>query len=122
MDQNNTVEHAYLDAYFQERRGKEIRRFIAAVFALFIGLPLSGFAEQIAAFLNASGSLNLSEGAISTFGLVINLCGFGILAMWILDGKDYVFPRKQAPLEGTKEEPSKTEQEREANWRAQLKR
>lgn len=122
MGKNNSVDQAYLDAYFLERRGKEIRRFIIAVFALLVGLPISGFAEQIAAFLNASESLNLSEGAISTFGLVINLCGFGILAMWILDGKDYVFPRKQTPLEGTKEEPSKTEQEREANWRTQLKR
>jgi len=94
MGQNSSVDQAYLDAYFLERRGKEIRRFIIAVFALLIGLPISGFAEQIAAFLNASESLDLSEGAISTFGLVINLCGFGILAMWIMDGKDYVFPRK----------------------------
>jgi len=122
MEQNTSVDQAYLDAYFLERRGKEIRRFIIAVFALLIGLPISGFAEQIAVFLNASESLNLTEGAISTFGLVINLCGFGLLAMWILDGKNYVFPRKQAQLEGITEEPAKSEQEREANWRAQLKR
>lgn len=122
MEQNTSVDQAYLDAYFLERRGKEIRRFIIAVFALLIGLPISGFAEQIAVFLNASESLNLTEGAISTFGLVINLCGFGLLAMWILDGKNYVFPRKQAQLESITEEPAKAEQEREANWRAQLRR
>lgn len=90
-----SVDQAYLDAYFLERRGKEIRRLIIGVIAMLIGLPLSGFAEQIAIFLNASEGLNLSESAISTFGLVINLCGFGILVMWILDGKDYVFPRKR---------------------------
>lgn len=124
MAQNNTgsVDQAYLDAYFLERRGKEIRRFVIAVIAMLIGLPISGFAEQIAAFLNASESLNLSEGAISTFGLVINLCGFGILAMWILDGKNYVFPRKQVQHERVTEKPAKAEQDREENWRAQLKR
>ena len=122
MEQNSSVDQAYLDAYFLERRGKEIRRFIIAVIAMLIGLLISGFAEQIAAFLNASENVDLSEGAISTFGLVINLCGFGTLAMWILDGKNYVFPRKKVQLEGITEEPAKSEQEREANWRAQLKR
>lgn len=91
----NSADQAYLDVYFLERRRKEIRRFIIAVIAMLIGLPIAGFAEQITAFLNASESINLSEDAISTFGLVINLCGFGLLAMWIMDGKDYVFPKKQ---------------------------
>ena len=96
---SSSANQAYLDAYFLERRGKEIRRFVIALIAMLIGLPISGFAEHITAFLNASESLNLSESAISIFGLVINLCGFGILAMWILDGKDYVFPRKQGNSE-----------------------
>jgi len=94
-DSAGSVDQAYLDAYFLERRGKEIRRLLIGVIAMLIGLPFSGFAREIAAFLSASESLNLSESAISTFGLVINLCGFGILAMWMLDGKDYVFPRKR---------------------------
>lgn len=95
LKNSGPVDQAYLEAYFLERRGKEIRRFIIAVIAMLIGLPISGFSEQIAGFLNASESLNLSKGSISTFGLVINLCGFGIMAMWIMDGKDYVFPRKR---------------------------
>jgi len=58
--------------------------------------------------LVASGSMNwgleshfvtnffilLHQSAVSTFGLVINLCGFAILSIWIMDGKDYVFPPK----------------------------
>lgn len=86
----NSVDQAYVDAYFIERHSKELRRFIIAVIAMVIGVPIAGFAEPIA------GYLEVSESAVSTLGLVSNLCGFGILALWIMDGKDYVFPRKRA--------------------------
>lgn len=82
---SKSAEQAYAETYFIERRRKEIRRFIIAVTAMVIGLPIAGFAGPIA------GYLEVSEGAISTLGLVSNLCGFAILAMWVMDGKDYVF-------------------------------
>ena len=54
-----------------------------------IGLPITGFADPITEYLGAPESL------VSAIGMVINLVGFAILAMWVLDGKEYVFPRKQ---------------------------
>jgi quinol-cytochrome oxidoreductase complex cytochrome b subunit len=84
----------YIDAYFLQRRAKEIRRMLIAVFALIAGGLCAGLAEPIVGFLNESPSLSISQSAVSTFGLVINLCGFAILSIWIMDGKDYVFPPK----------------------------
>ena len=86
---NTQTEQAYLDEYFAARRAKEIRRLIIAVVAMVVGVPIAGFAAPIAAYLEVTETL------VSMFGMGFNLCGFAILTMWIMDGKDYVFPPKR---------------------------
>jgi hypothetical protein len=86
MDRKN--DQKYLDAYFIVRRGKEIRRFIIALFALIFGGAVALFGDPIAAYLKTE------PGLIKNVALIINVGGFGLLTLWILDGKEYVFPRK----------------------------
>lgn len=88
--QAKSGDQASLDAYFIERRRKEIRRLIIAVFAMVIGVPIAGFAEPIAEYLE------VTKGLVDAMGLIVNLCGFALLAMWIMDGKEYVFPTKRS--------------------------
>jgi len=92
---NELADQSYLDNYFLYRRPKEIQRMIIGVLGLLMGASVMLFADQITVFLNASESLNLSKGAVGNFGLVVNLAGVGILFLWILDGKEYVFPKKK---------------------------
>jgi len=51
----------YIDAYFLQRRAKEIRRMLIAVFALIAGGLCAGLAEPIVGFLNESPSLSISQ-------------------------------------------------------------
>tara|TARA_R110000823_G_scaffold307587_1_gene430775 strand:+ start:2887 stop:3186 length:300 start_codon:yes stop_codon:yes gene_type:complete len=96
MLSNESADQSYLDNYFLYRRPKEIQRMIIGVLGLLMGASVMLFAEQITVFLNVSENLNLSEGLVSTSGLIVNLAGVGILFLWILDGKEYVFPIKEA--------------------------
>lgn len=91
---NESVDQSYLENYYLYRRPKEIQRMIIGVFGFLMGASSMLFSEQIAAFLNVSEGVNLSGGDVNTFGLVVNLAGVGILFLWILDGKEYVFPPK----------------------------
>lgn len=88
----SAADQQYMDEYFITRRAKEVRKLIIAVVAMVAGVPISGFAEDIASYLD------VAEGLVSVFGLLFNLCGFFILASWIMDGKEYVFPRKPAKV------------------------
>lgn len=80
----------YIDAYFAARRTKETVRMIIALAAMALGLCLASFAEPVAA------DLGVRDRLISILGMVIQLAGFGLLTMWIFDGKEYVFPRKRS--------------------------
>ena len=76
------------DAYFQERRKKEIFALVVALVLLVGGISISIFADALSQFTV------LSVDFIGNGGMGLNVIGFLLMGRWIMDGKDYVFPVK----------------------------